>query len=92
MKKLTVAILACAAWAATPQHSQAYVNYPWCAHGDSRGMECVFTSREQCAADGRTRGFGTLCIRNPNFNPSLPAVVPTARRARPDGVRPLGSL
>jgi Protein of unknown function (DUF3551) len=47
----------------------AYVNYPWCAVGDTRGMDCVFSTKEQCAADGRGRGFGTQCGPNPAYNP-----------------------
>ena len=49
--------------------ARAYVNYPWCVLGDSRGMECYFSTKEQCAQDGRGRGFGTQCIRNPSYNP-----------------------
>lgn len=79
MKKLTIAILALAGWVGAPGYSHAYVNYPWCANGDSRGLDCVFKSRAQCAADGRGRGFGTNCVRNPNYDPSLPSVVPGAR-------------
>jgi hypothetical protein len=53
----------------------AYVNYPWCAFGEGRGVDCVFTSKEQCSKDGRGRGFGGQCIQNPNYNPALPTVV-----------------
>jgi Protein of unknown function (DUF3551) len=53
----------------------AYVNYPWCIIGDTRGIDCVFSSREQCAQDGRNRGFGGQCIQNPSYNPALPSAV-----------------
>ena len=60
----------------------AYVNYPWCAVGITRGLDCVFASREQCAEDGRGRGFGTQCMQNPSYNPRLPSVVDQGRQAR----------
>jgi hypothetical protein len=50
--------------------AQAYVNYPWCVRGDTRSLECVFSSREQCAVDGRNRGFGGECIKNPFYDPT----------------------
>jgi hypothetical protein len=75
MKKLIIAALALSAVLATLGKVQAYVNYPWCAMGDTRGIDCVFTTKEQCAQDGRGRGFGTQCIRNPSYNPSLGSVV-----------------
>jgi hypothetical protein len=53
----------------------AYTNYPWCIIGDTRGIDCVFATREQCAFDGRNRGFGGQCIRNPGYDPRKPAVV-----------------
>ena len=83
MKKLIIAGLALSAlFAATPQ-SHAYVNYPWCIHGDSRGMDCVFSSREQCANDGRNRGFGGQCVPNPFYNPKLGPVVETPPTKKP---------
>jgi Protein of unknown function (DUF3551) len=54
--------------------AQAYVNYPWCLMGDTRGFECVFSSREQCMQDGRNRGFGSQCIQNPSYKPGVPTV------------------
>jgi hypothetical protein len=62
--------------------AQAYVNYPWCAIGESRGLDCVFTSREQCAMDGRGRGFGGQCRRNPFYDPTRGQVIEPAS-ARP---------
>ena len=66
----------------------AYVNYPWCVQGETRGMECVFSTKEQCSQDGRGRGFGSQCIRNPTYNPALG---PVGERAgvsvRPEHVR-----
>ena len=61
--------------------AHAYVNYPWCYIGDSRGVDCVFATREQCAADGRNRGFGGQCARNPNYNPGQPSVIDQTTRA-----------
>lgn len=52
----------------------AYVDYPWCVMGETRGFECVFSSREQCMQDGRNRGFGGQCIQNPAYKAGLPAV------------------
>ena len=70
MKKLIIAVLALAASFAAAQQSHAYVSYPWCVHGDARGLECVFTSKEQCAQDGRNRGFGGQCLANPFYKPN----------------------
>jgi Protein of unknown function (DUF3551) len=82
MKKLMAAGLALSAVVAASGKANAYLNYPWCIIGDTRGIDCVFVSREQCATDGRNRGFGGQCIRNPFYNPALPSVVPSASPAR----------
>jgi uncharacterized protein DUF3551 len=71
---ITVGLALSAVFAAS-ERVHAYVNYQWCYIGDNRGIDCVFSTREQCAADGRNRGFGGQCMRNPNYNPNLPAVV-----------------
>jgi hypothetical protein len=47
-------------------------------------MECIFSTREQCANDGRNRGFGSQCIQNPWYNPNLPSVLPTVPAKKPD--------
>jgi hypothetical protein len=75
MKKSMVAGSALLAVVAASGKANAYVNYPWCIIGDTRAVDCVFTSREQCAVDGRNRGFGGQCIENPFYNPALPSVV-----------------
>lgn len=75
MRKLTTAGLALSAMLAASGQVYAYVNYPWCIIGDSRGIDCVFSTREQCAMDGRNRGFGGQCIQNPSYNPALGPVV-----------------
>ena len=68
MRKSVIAGLALwAAFSAFAGKAQAYVSYPWCLMGDTRGYECVFSSREQCAQDGRNRGFGSQCIQNPAY-------------------------
>jgi hypothetical protein len=62
--------------------AQAYLNYPWCATGDTRGHDCHFSSREQCAMDGRSRGFGGQCIQNPYYDPKKgPIVEPAAAKS-----------
>jgi hypothetical protein len=75
MKKSMVAGVALSAVIAATGKANAYTNYPWCIIGDTRGIDCVFTSREQCSVDGRNRGFGGQCIQNPSYNPALPFVV-----------------
>ena len=54
---------------------KAYVNYPWCIIGDTRGIDCVFSTLQQCTSDGRNRGFGSQCIKNPNYDPTKGPVV-----------------
>jgi hypothetical protein len=75
MKKVMTAAFALSALFAASEKLHAEVNYPWCLLGDTRGYECVFSSREQCAQDGRNRGFGGQCIQNPAYKPGRP---PTA--------------
>jgi hypothetical protein len=75
MKKLMTAALSLSAVLAALGEVKAYVNYPWCIHGESRGVECVFSSREQCAQDGRSRGFGGQCVKNPNYDSRKSPVV-----------------
>jgi hypothetical protein len=82
MSKLMTAGLALSAVFAASGEVHAYVNYPWCVVGDTRGVDCVFSTKEQCAQDGRGRGFGTQCMRNPSYNPALPSVV--GRAAQPE--------
>jgi Protein of unknown function (DUF3551) len=81
MRKSTIVagLALCAALAAFAGKAQAYVNYPWCIIGDTRGIDCVFSSREQCAMDGRNRGFGGQCIQNPNYSPTRASVRPSHR-------------
>jgi hypothetical protein len=86
MKMLIIAGLALSALLVAAQQSHAYVNYPWCIQGDTRGNECIFASKEQCAQDGRNRGFGGTCHPNPNYNPNLPHVVETPAK-KPDQPR-----
>jgi hypothetical protein len=74
MKKLMTAAFALSALFAASGKVHAEVNYPWCIMGDTRGFECVFSSREQCAQDGRNRGFGGQCIQNPYYKPGPPSV------------------
>jgi Protein of unknown function (DUF3551) len=75
MRKSLIAGLALwAAFAAFAGKAHAEVNYPWCLMGDTRGYECVFSSREQCMQDGRNRGFGSQCIQNPYYKPGAPIV------------------
>ena len=76
MKKLMTAGMALSALIAVSGKANAYVNYPWCIIGETRGIDCVFASKEQCTQDGRNRGFGGQCSPNPFYNPALPHVVP----------------
>jgi Protein of unknown function (DUF3551) len=75
MKKLMTAGLSLSAVLTGLGEVKAYVNYPWCIIGDTRGVDCVFSSREQCVQDGRNRGFGGQCIKNPNYDPNKGPVV-----------------
>jgi hypothetical protein len=74
MKKVMTVAFALSALFAASGKVHAEVNYPWCLMGDTRGYECVFSSREQCAQDGRNRGFGGQCIQNPFYKPGAPTV------------------
>ena len=75
MKKLMTAGLSLSAVLTGLGEVKAYVNYPWCIIGDTRGIDCVFSTLEQCTADGRNRGFGSQCVKNPNYDPKKGAVV-----------------
>jgi Protein of unknown function (DUF3551) len=71
MSKLIVAgLILGAGLTAFGRQAQAYLNYPWCIVGDTRGIDCVFSTQEQCTFDGRNRGFGGQCIRNPSYDPT----------------------
>jgi hypothetical protein len=74
MKKVMTAAFVLSALFAVSGKVQAEINYPWCLMGDTRGYECVFSSREQCMQDGRNRGFGSQCIKNPSYKPGAPTV------------------
>lgn len=82
MKKLMTAAFALSALFAASGKAHAEVNYPWCIMGDTRGFECVFSSREQCMQDGRNRGFGSQCVQNPAYKPGKPTVSQTSRPSR----------
>jgi hypothetical protein len=56
MKKLMTAGLSLSAAFTALEEVRAYVNYPWCIVGDTRGIDCVFSTEEQCRTDGRNRG------------------------------------
>jgi Protein of unknown function (DUF3551) len=87
MKKVMTAAFAASALFAASGKIHADVNYPWCLLGDTRGYECVFSSREQCAQDGRNRGFGGQCIQNPAYKPGRPPTV-SGNRPVPQTARP----
>jgi Protein of unknown function (DUF3551) len=72
MKKLMIAGVALSALLTGSGQLHA-LNYPWCAIGEGRGVDCVFASKMQCAQDGRGRGFGGQCYQNPYYNPVLVA-------------------
>jgi hypothetical protein len=75
MKKLMTVGLSLSAVLTASGEVKAYVNYPWCIIGDTRGIDCLFMSREQCAVDGRNRGFGSQCVKNPYYDPKKGPVV-----------------
>jgi hypothetical protein len=75
MKKLMTLGLSLSAVLMALGEVKAYVNYPWCIRGDARGVDCVFSSREQCVEDGRNRGFGGQCVKNPSYDPKQGPVV-----------------
>ena len=83
MKTLMTAGLALSALTAWTGGSQAYVNYPWCIAGDSRGIDCYFSTREQCMQDGKNRGFGSQCVQNPSYDPKQGPIIGAAS-VRPD--------
>ncbi|MGA2894523.1 MAG: DUF3551 domain-containing protein [Xanthobacteraceae bacterium] len=54
-------------------------NYPWCAHnGKDGGMDCGFTSFQQCLVD--ISGLGGFCEPNNTYKPAVSAA-PAGRRA-----------
>jgi uncharacterized protein DUF3551 len=67
--------------------ARAYVDYPWCVNGETRGMECYFNTKDQCAQDGRGRGFGGQCMRNPYYKGGAEGAEGQSARTRPDRVR-----
>jgi hypothetical protein len=76
MKKLIAGVLVLsAAFTALMGEADALANYPWCIIGYHRSVDCYFSTRDQCAAEGRTLGFGRRCIQNPFYNPALPSVM-----------------
>jgi hypothetical protein len=93
MKKVMTVAFALSALAAASGKVHADVNYPWCLMGDTRGYECVFSSHEQCAQDGRNRGFGGQCIQNPCYKPGKPTASQngTPLAADCNGGPPVGS-
>jgi hypothetical protein len=84
MKKIMTAVFALSALFAASGKAHAEVNYPWCIIGDTRAVDCYFSSREQCMQDGRNRGFGSQCIKDPYYKPGIPTVPGEKREmARP---------
>jgi hypothetical protein len=83
MKRLAAAgLVLFAMFTALMGEVNALANYPWCIIGYHRGVDCYFSTREQCAAEGRNLGFGRRCIQNPFYNPALPSVVDAASPAK----------
>ena len=58
-------------------------NYPWCAqYGTGMGgMNCGFTSFQQCLAD--VSGIGGFCTQNSTYQPSAGPRVSRFRRGYP---------
>jgi Protein of unknown function (DUF3551) len=89
MRQSMMTVTALSALFAASGKAHAEVNYPWCLMGDTRGYECVFSSREQCMQDGRNRGFGSRCIKNPYYKPGAPTVSgPVKKRTVSQPTRP----
>jgi hypothetical protein len=90
MKKVMIAAFALFALFGVSGKAHADVNYPWCIVGDTRAVDCYFSSREQCMQDGRNRGFGGQCIQNPAYKPGQPPTVsgPVAKRTVLQAARP----
>jgi hypothetical protein len=95
MNKVVTAAFALSALFAASGKAHAEVNYPWCIIGNTRAVECYFSSREQCAQDGRNRGFGGQCIQNPFYKPGKPTVSDmkgtASQAARPSQVKRAGA-
>ena len=83
MRTLITAGLALSAVCTAVGQAHAATNYPWCIISNNRGMDCIFSSRAQCDADGRNRGFGSNCRQNPDYKPGLGPVIQNNRRPRP---------
>jgi len=87
-KSITAGLTLLGLMMASAGEVRAYVNYPWCAIGEARGTDCVFATREQCAQDGRGRGFGGQCRENPAYDPKKGSVVESGNRLNAFG-RPI---
>jgi hypothetical protein len=81
-KPIAAALLLSTVFIALIGEINAFANYPWCIIGYHRGVDCYFSTREQCAAEGRNLGFGRRCLPNPFYNPALPSLVDAARPAK----------
>jgi Protein of unknown function (DUF3551) len=72
-----VVLVAMAAASAT--HAQAQT-YPWCANfADGAGVNCGFSTREQCLAT--SMGSGGTCTQNNDYRPSGAAAARRQHRA-----------
>jgi hypothetical protein len=69
MRKSLIAGLAlCATLTGFAGKAQAYVNCPWCMIGDTRAVDCVFSSREQCSGSEES-GFWRPVHAEPLLRP-----------------------
>ena len=70
-------------WAAVTAASATYAQaqtYPWCANfADGAGVNCGFSTLEQCQAT--SRGSGGSCTQNTDFRPSATATAALRHRA-----------
>ena len=82
MKQFITAGLTLAAICSGCGNSLAYINYPWCVFGESRGTDCSYRSKEECTHSGRSRGFGVSAAKIPA---TIPNCLTSLSNQRSDG-------
>ena len=82
MKQFITAGLTLAAICSGCGNSLAYINYPWCVFGESRGTDCSYRSKEECTHSGRSRGSGVSAAKIPA---TIPNCLTSLSNQRSDG-------